>query len=172
MGARVIMKDWWYAIKVCMKYGIIWNPFRDLSNASFRVWWDDDKKLTRKVIHMSPFFPEFLGTFMHEVGHITLYKRGTYHKLQRAAKTNLRYERESIWLDGKLLLPLLVEESLASRFARKALRSKANVEDLVKAFQTYSAYGYRQILKNTPEDAETIVRLTKFVENGIRRIEK
>lgn len=168
----MIIKDWWYAIKVCRKYRIVWNPFRDLSNASFRVWWDDDKKLTKKVIHMSPFFPNFLETFMHEVGHITLYKRGTYHKLQRAATANLKREHASIWLNGKLLLPLLVEESLASRYARKALKGRADFEDLVKAFQTYSAYGYKQILKTTPEDAETIVRLTKFVENGIRRIEK
>jgi hypothetical protein len=167
-----MIKDWWYAIKVCRKYKITWNPFRKLDNASYGVWWDGDGKITRTVIHMSPFFPKFIETFMHEVGHITLYKRGTAQKLYMAAKSNLKYEKESIWFGGKLLLPLLVEESLASRFSRKSLKGKADVRDLTRAFQTYSAVGYRQLLKSTPEDADTIVRLTKFVENGIRRIEK
>lgn len=165
-----MIKDWWYAIKVCRKYGIVWNPFRDLSNASFRVWWDNSGKIIKTRIHMSPFYPNFLETFMHEVGHYTLYKRGTAQKLYRDVDA---YEKcDQLCIGDVFLLTLLIEESLASRFARKALKGKADVDDLVKAFQTYSSAGYKRIMKNTPEDAETIVRLTKFVENGIRRIEK
>lgn len=166
------IQDWWYAVKVCRKYKIKWNPFRKLDNASFWVSWDGGGEITESSISINPFCPNFLTVFMHEVGHCRLYKKGTTQRIYKRAKLNRRFEQESIWLDGKLLLPLLTEESLASRFSRKALRGKANVKYLVWAYQIYSACGYREILYTTPEDARTITRLTDFVERGIRRIEK
>jgi hypothetical protein len=168
----MIIKDWWYAYKVCKKYKITWNPFRKLDNASYRVEFDYEGKIVKSKIHMSPFYPNFLTTFMHEVGHYTLHKRGTVNKLHHCAEHNRKFEGESIWYKGKLLLPLLVEESLASRFSRKALKGKANTQYLVKAFQTYSCIGYTEFLNCVPEDARTITRLTDFVEKAIRRIEE
>lgn len=168
----MLIKDWIYAIAVCRKYKIRWNPFRNLSNASYYVQFDDEGNIIKSLIHMSPFYPKFKETFLHEVGHYTLHKRGTCRRLYRAAENNRKYEVESIWYKGKLLLPLLVEESLASRFAKKAMKGDADTEYLVKAFQTYSAVGYSEFLETTPEDARTITRLTNFVEAGIRRIEK
>jgi hypothetical protein len=168
----MIISDWWYAIKVCRKYGIKWNPFRKLDNASYYMEFGLDKKVVKSKIHMSPFYPNFLTVFMHEVGHCSLHRRGATDRLYSCAEVNRKYEHESLWHRGKLLLPLLVEESLASRFSRKALKQKANVEYLVKAFQTYSSVGYSEFLSTTPEDARTITRLTDVVEKGIRRIEK
>lgn len=164
--------DCWYAIKVCRKYGIRWNPLHKLDCASYRVAWDGSGEITESSVSINPFHPNFLTVFMHEVGHCRLYKKGTAQKIYKRAELNRRFEQESIWLDGKLLLPLLTEESLASRFSRKALRGRANVKYLVWAYQTYSSSGYRAILYTTPEDARTITRLTDFVERGIRRIEK
>lgn len=166
------LSQWIYAYNVCKKYNIKWNPFRDLSNASYEVRWDDSG-ITKRTIHMSPFYPNFKETFLHEVGHITLYKRGRLSKIYNEAEFQRKYfEAESIWLGGKLLLPTLKEESLASRFARKAMRGKADVDYLLKAFKTYTAFGYEQIMKCTPEDARTITRLTDTVAKCIRRIEK
>jgi hypothetical protein len=163
----MIIKDWWYAYKVCRKYGIQWNPFRGTDNASFSVRWDGDRVLTEKKIHMSPFYPHFLETFMHEVGHILLYKRGTAIDLFLDGKKKIQDGNDAMTHRGRCFLNLLVEESLASRFARKSLKGKADTRDLVTAFNTYSAWGYsRQI------DAPTVTKLTDTVAKCTRRIEK
>lgn len=167
-----LLGEWWYAVKVCFKYKILWNPFRDLSNASFYCKYNNEGEVSHKIVNISPFYPNFIDTFMHEVGHLTLYKRGTAQKVHALARANMIYETETIWYNGKILLATLVEESLASRFARKALKSKADTKYLVRAFQTYSKWGYEEFLFTTPEDARTITKLTDFVERGIRRIEK
>ena len=161
------IKDWWYAYKVCRKYKIKWNPFRGTDNASFSVRWDGQRVLTDKEIHMSPFYPNFLETFMHEVGHIVLYKRGTAIDLFLDGKKKIQTGDAVIMHKGRHFLNLLVEESLASRFARKSLKGKCNTKDLVIAFNTYSSWGYlRQI------DAPTVMKLTDTVAKCIRRIEK
>jgi len=167
------IKDWWYAYKVCKKYGIRWKPFCNLKNATFHVEWSGSvRNIIKSTININPFYPNFLTVFMHEVGHCRLYKRGVAQRLYTCAEYSRKFERESIYLGGKLLLPLLVEESLASRFSRKALRGRANVAYLVSGYQTYSAAGYNELLHTTAEDARTITRLTDFVEKGIRRIER
>lgn len=163
----MIIKDWWYAIKVCRKYKIKWNPFRKLDNASYWVRWNKNRVLTEKKIHMSPFYPQFLETFMHEVGHIVLYKRGVAIDLFLNGKMKIQEGDDTITYGGKHFLNLLVEESLASRFARKSLKGKANTKDLITAFNTYSSWGYS---KTT--DALMIVKLTDTVAKCTRRIEK
>lgn len=163
----MIIKDWWYAYRVCKKYGIKWNPFRKLDNASFWVRWDDNRVLTEKKIHMSPFYPHFLETFMHEVGHILLYKRGIAINLFLDGKKKIQAGDDAITHKGRHFLNLLVEESLASRFARKSLKGKANTKDLIIAFNTYSSWGYSRAI-----DAPTIVKLTDTVEKCTRRIDK
>lgn len=161
------IKDWWYAYKVCRKYGIKWNPFRILDNASFSVRWDNNRVLTEKNVHMSPFYPNFLETFMHEVGHILLYKRGTAIDLFLDGKKRIKTGDDEITHKGRHFLNLLVEESLASRFARKALKDRCDTKDLVTAFNTYSSWGYLRQL-----DATTIMKLTDTVAKCTRRIEK
>lgn len=167
----MIIKDWLYAIAVCRKYGITWNPIRDRSNASFWIHTKGDK--VRQVIHMSPFYPNFKEVFLHEVGHLWLHRTGRAKKLYRKAEFNRKYfEKESVWRFGVPLLYLLDEESLASRFSRKAMKGRSNVENLTRAFQTYTAWGYKQFLIYTPEDSNTITRLTDKVERCIKRISK
>lgn len=162
------IKDWWYAILVCRKYGIRWNPFRGLDNASFRVTWNGTKELTHKKIHMSPFYPNFLGTFMHEVGHLVLYKQGTAINLLVEGKKKIIQEEGVLVYRGQHFLNLLVEESLASRFSRKATKQRADVKDLVTAFNTYTAHGYARLVKNP----SSIAKLTDTVYGCLRRIEK
>lgn len=165
----MLIKDWWYAIKVCKKYGIRWNPFRSFENASFWARWDDSGKIVESKIHMNPFYPHFLETFMHEVGHLTLHRRGVIDKIYDDAEVNcIESGTQPMRLGSRLLLPLLVEESLASRFSRKALKGRADTNYLVKCFQSYCCSGYSAKWK----DAETTVKLTDTVEKCIRRIEK
>ena len=169
----MLIKDWWYAINVCRKYGILWNPFRNRRNASFFVRWDRNGKILEKKIQINPFRKEFKTTFLHEVGHIFLYTSGIvnkiYHKEDRYRRL---FERESLWHGGRLLSGLLKEESLAFRFARKAMKGKANIPYLVRSFQTYSALGYSEFLHSHSEDANTLTRHTDRVCRGIKRIEK
>ena len=161
------IKDWCYAVAVCKKYGIKWNPFRKLDNASFCVQWDDNRILTEKKIHMSPFYPHFLETFMHEVGHIVLYKRGTAIDLFIDGKKKIQAGDDIITHKGRHFLNLLVEESLASRFARKSMKGKASTKDLVTAFNTYSSWGYSKTLC-----PDALTKLTDMVAKCTRSIEK
>lgn len=168
----MIIKDWFYAIAVCRKYGIIWNPIRDRSNASF--WFRSrDGAMLEQIIHMNPFYPNFREVFMHEVGHLWLHRTGRAKTLYKKDEVNRRFfEKESLWLSGTPLLPLLDEESLASRYSIKSMRGRANKAALIEAFKTYTSFGYRQFLKTTPSDANTITRLTDKVERCIKRISK
>lgn len=168
----MIIKDWIYAYKVCKKYKIKWNIFRNLDNASFSIT-DRNSTKEKAVIWMNPFYPKFRQTFLHEVGHIVFWRSGITPRVYALSnKLCLKMEAESVWLDGKRLIPRLIEETRASRFARKAMRGKADIEDLTEAFKTYSAFGYRTLLKNTPTDARVIVNLTDVVYGCLKRIEK
>lgn len=162
------IKDWWYAILVCRKYGIRWNPFRSLGNASFRVTWNGARELTYKKIHMSPFYPNFLGTFMHEVGHLILYKQGTAINLYVEGKKKILLDSDVLVYKNQCFLNLLVEESLASRFSRKATKQRADVKDLVTAFNAYTSHGYSRLVKNPI----SIDKLTDTVYTCTKRIEK
>ena len=166
------LKEWIYAIRVCKKYGIKWNPFRGLDNASFSVSWDTNQKLTVKKIHMSLFYPYFLQTFMHEVGHIVLYKQGKAIRLYLEGKKRINEDFDAIVFDGKCFLNTLTEESLASRFSRKALRGKVDTKELVESFNTYSAWGYSRLKRKSQFDAKLLMELTDRVEKCTRSILK
>ena len=147
----MIIKDWWYAYKVCKKYGIKWNPFHTNKYAMFRFSYYINCKMHKSTIKINPFYPKgFMDSFMHEVGHI-LRMRRQYSKAVSVAD----FEKSTS--------DTLYEEYSAWKFAKRTRRESFNKQRAVKFFQTYF-----------PKQAEavgSIVAADQFYKMS-RRIEK
>lgn len=120
----MLIKDWWYALKVCRKYGIRWDPFFGLAKAEcWFAWWENYKKY-KTTIKINPFYTGFLDSFMHEVGH-HIRHRDCYMKASSIAE----YE-ESV-------SDSLKEEFKAWRYSKLALRGRFNNDRARAMFSTY-----------------------------------
>lgn len=120
------IRDWIYAIKICRKYGIIWNPFKNHSNAQHKfIYWHDDYKRYKSVIRISPFYPGFIDSFIHEVGH-HIYNSNLYNN----SRNYQEYESHSESFKLK-------EEYLCWRFAKLVLRKKFYKDRARGMFKTY-----------------------------------
>ena len=120
-----IIKDWIFAIKVCKKYGIKWNPFKKHDCAEFEfTYWYEYKKY-ESVIKISPFYPKFIDSFMHEVGHC-LYHRKLYMK----SENHKEYEANANYFKLK-------DEYLAWRFAKLVLKQRFDKNRARNMFKTY-----------------------------------
>lgn len=129
-----ILKDWMYAIKVCKKYNLVWNPYVKLGYGAYD--WDS------RSVHVNPFSKNFISIMMHEVGHHVHNVRVHLPAWLIPENSNeLRYSGGD--LGGYSIFKNLNAEALASRFAMKS--GRGNKEFLVKAFHTYTA----SIFKNT-----------------------
>lgn len=121
----MIIKDWWYAIKVCRKYGIKWNPFHTGRYACFNFSYYILYRKSKCVISINPFYKKgFLDSFMHEVGHC-LRMRREYRKAKNVeefedAISDCFYEEYSAW-----------------KFAKRTRKSSFNKKRAVSFFQTY-----------------------------------
>ena len=161
------INDWIYAWKVCKKYGIKWNPFYNLGNAHFTC----TVKGENAIIKINPFYRNFKGTFMHEVGHVLFWrKRGQrfYYCIEICGQEAM-YKR--LECRGRSFIGLLEEEALASRFSAKAVKTKGNKDYLIKAFYTYTSCFYYHLNK-IGKDGQDVVKTTDVVYSCIRRIEK
>lgn len=120
------IQDWWYAICVCRKYGIKWNPFSKIDSGSY-LWsgW----------VQVNPFDPNFLTIFMHEVGHHVHGRRVDLESYYKPSNGELRFT--GCKLSGRSIYKTLDSEALASRFALKT--RKADRKYLIKAFNTYTS---------------------------------
>jgi hypothetical protein len=157
-----MIKDWWYAIKVCRKYKITWNPFCKIDRGTYHwygiVWMTDSP-----TISTNPFDKHFKEIFFHEVGHHVA-KRIGYEKKCKEYFNSVP-KKEQITMQGHPYYILLDEEAFASRFARKALKGCMDSGYLVKCFQTYTSRGYKTPYVDS-------IKLTDQVSRLIRRIEK
>lgn len=127
-----LFKDWIYAIKVCLKYRLIWNPFVKLGDGSY-CWID-------KSVHVNPLSKDFITIFMHEVGH-------HIHHCRVDLPTWLRYEGDELrfisgHMEGWSIYKNLRAEAIASRFAMKS--KKVDQKYLIKAFHTYTGAIFRE----------------------------
>lgn len=146
----MIIKDWWYAIKVCRKYGIRWIPRGD-----------GNYNWTYRTVSVNPFRKNFLDVFLHEIGHHVDHRIRNYDFFLHPY--GLRY-RDT----GRNIYRSMNAEGNASRFAAKT--GKANKKFLVKMFNTYSAEVFRRmdkfIVVNEFSD------IVDCVYRNTRRIEK
>lgn len=164
----MIIKDWIYAWNVCRKYGVKWNPSVNLERAHFTFWYEDKKK---PLIELNPFHENFKTVFLHEIGHIVFWrKRGKrFYSCLEACGRHTAYLQPNC--NGRSFIGILEEESLASRFSAKVMKTEESRGYLLKAFYTYTAAFYSTLAKlNT--DGQDITITTDTVYSCIRRIEK
>lgn len=121
----MIIKDWWYAYKVCKKYKITWNPFHTRKYAQFSFSYYIACKRSSSVIRINPFYPKgFMDSFMHEVGHVLRMRR----QYRKAVNVGAFEEAVS---------DKLYEEYSAWKFAKRTRQDAFNKKRAVSFFQTY-----------------------------------
>ena len=153
----MIIKDWWYAYKVCKKYKLRWIPFIKLEGGCYN---------DEGYVRVNPFSRNFMSIFMHEIGHYVHDKRIGLISFLEADKGELHYSEGN--QARRSIYKTLESEATASRFAIKT--SKGDRQHLIKAYNTYSA----SIFKNTtkPVVVNEISKIVDCVYKNSRRIEK
>lgn len=124
--------EWLYALKVCYKYKILPFPFRFGNRGSYGRWLDDKDRCIFSFIWMSPLNDNFMSVFMHEVGHNIYWKRGYKQKPLKGENSF------SLRLNETGFFKVLHEESFATRFSRKSLGKKFELDIMMKYFHTYT----------------------------------
>jgi hypothetical protein len=130
------IRDIAYALKVCKKYNLIWNPYVKLGYGGYD--WDS------RSVHVNLFSKDFITIFMHEVGHHV-------HHCKVNLPVWLRYQGNELRFSGGnmedwSIYRNLQAEAIASRFARKS--GKADKNYLIRAFHTYTASIFKHTNKS------------------------
>lgn len=119
-----MIKDWLYAISVCCKYRIWWNPFLFKGSAEFNFIYYKHYKKWRGTVRIHPFYKGFLDSFLHEVGHF-ISLRNAYKK----ARSIEEFEKNT--------QDQLKEEYKAWQFSKLVLKHKFNNKRARAMFSTY-----------------------------------
>lgn len=151
------IKEWWYAVLVCRKYGIRWNPFVKLGDGYY---------LYKGIVGVNPFDSNFMSVFLHEIGHHVHNKRVGLKKYLKAQNNELRFSTGNE--AGRNVYKVLESEWKASRFAAKT--GRADRKNLVSAFQTYTGCIFNAAIN--PIVVREISQIIDATYIGIRRIEK
>ncbi len=120
----MLLKDWWYAFKVCRKYGISWNPFFKRTHGEYVFSYNMESRWNRCRINLNPFYENFMDTFLHEVGHCLLTR-----KMFKYSYTELDFA-----LDKS---EYFQEEYDAWKFAKRVLKKRFNSSWAQQCFKTY-----------------------------------
>lgn len=134
-----LIKDWMLALRVCKKYGIKWNPFKNMKGAECVYSFDNYSK---KVL-INPFYPKFIDSFMHEVGHLR-----RWDKIYKRCITNRSLDPvESFHLCTDCILK---EEYMAWKYSKRFLKESFDKKRAKLYFKSY----YRRAAKElTPQVA-------------------
>lgn len=149
------IREWVIAYRVCKKYRLKFSPFISIGDGMYS--WSDKK------VYVNPFDPDFITTFLHEVGHHTHNSRVDYNTFMKAEKDELKYSS-----NDRSVYKTLDSEGIASRFAVKT--GLADKELLLKCFTTYSAIVFEAMDK--PYVVAEQSKIVDCVYKNIRRIEK
>jgi len=134
-----LIKDWLLAISVCKKYGIKWNPFHWMKGAECVYSFDN----YNKKILINPFYPKFIDSFMHEVGHLR-----RWDKIYKRCIKNCSLEPvESFHLRTDCILK---EEYIAWKYSKRFLKERF---DKKRAKLFFKSYYQRAAKELTPQVA-------------------
>lgn len=147
----MIIKDWWYAYKVCKKYGI---KLKFTANGKAYAYASFNPDTGFKLICVDLRDPDFKQTFLHELSHILSFTRKTKRDvclhLWLANLNNKMREETQAWVFGKRVMKSQFKSSLA-----------------LSCLKSYSANHYRW--KLTHNDTQ---KYTDNLVNCFKRIEK
>ena len=119
-----IIRDWFYAIAVCRKYKIMWNPLFFKDSAEFHFTYYKNYKKWRGVVRIQPFYRGFLDSFLHEVGNCVSL-RNAYMKADSILEFQYNTQDK------------LKEEYKAWQFSKLALKGRFNNRRARAMFSTY-----------------------------------
>ena len=118
------IEEWIYALKVCKKYGLKFKPSFEKGYGQY--------DFIEGSVSVDVLNKDFMTIFLHEVGHHVHDKSVDYKNFLYKQRLTVNFRH-----DGRDVISCMEAESFASRFARKT--KKANVQFLLKAFNTYTA---------------------------------
>lgn len=144
--------EWIYALAVCHKYSLSWNPFCALGGGAYQ-W--------KGCVCVNPFSNNFISIFMHEVGHHVHDKKVKYSSWVMANGDELRYSE-----NGHEMFKTLEAESLASRYA--VLTGKCDKGYLERCFNTYTGIVFKAMHKGFVR--ENFSQVVDASYKGFRRI--
>lgn len=130
----MIIKDWWYAIKVCRKYGIFWNPFCTNKYAEFIFSYNPARGIRSQTIRINPFYHNFTDAFLHEVGHLFWY-RNLFNKSESVHDFENKIESYDV----------LHKEFVAWRYSKLVRKDRFNSKIARKCFMSYFPSMARQV---------------------------
>ena len=141
----MIISDWWYAIKVCRKYGIRWNPFFKMTHAQIDFSYWDFGKGTKTTISINPFYEKFLDSFLHEVGHYICWRKAlseSEEKFQQFIGNTLLNEYKA-WQFSKLVLKHRFDKPRARSMFKTYFPVQAKAVGCVQAADDYYKFDRR-----------------------------
>ena len=133
-----LIKDWYTALVICKKYNIKWNPFHNLKNAEC-IYNFGSRKM---VVEMSPFYPKFIDSFVHEVGHLRRWdKIYTGDVKEFTTKTDCILKEEYIaWKYSKRFLKERFDKKRAKLFFKSYYCRAVKETSMVVATDRYYAF--------------------------------
>lgn len=129
-----LLKDWLLALIICRKYNIKWNPFHWMKGAECVYSFDDYSK---KIL-INPFYPKFIDSFMHEVGHLRRWDK----IYKRCVSFNPKDPVDSFHLRTDCILK---EEYIAWKYSKRFLKERFDKKRAKLFFKSY----YRRAVKET-----------------------
>lgn len=135
-----LIKDWLLALSVCRKYNIRWNPLHRMKSAAC-VYSTDGYS---KKILINPFYPKFINSFMHEVGHLR-----RWDKIYKCCVSfNPKNPIDSFHLRTGCILK---EEYLAWKYSKRFLKGRFDKKRAKLFFKSY----YQRAVKETSTSIAT-----------------
>ncbi len=147
----MIIKDWWYATKVCRKYGIkLRTHFHDKTHA-YATFNDYTglKKITISLVN-----PNFMQDFLHELGHLLSFTRKAGKGVDIGDYLSVAENQ-------------MIEETQAWLFSKRVMKSKFSKKWALSCLHSYSRFHYFK--KVSP------YRVVEYTDNLVKcfnRIEK
>lgn len=165
-----MLTNWIIALKLLIRYKLRYNPFICIGSGEItRYECNLTGKHLKSIVRVNPFDPDFMETFLHEVGHHVYKKPMIINPSQNRIKDTLF--GYNMFYKGKGLECALEEEIFASKFAYKAskkLKVQCSKAKLLQWFYTYTGAGYKYLSRMGLDRT----KYTSHVQRLINKLER
>jgi len=128
-----LINDWLMAIAICKKYNIKWNPFHHLNNAECLYRFGRGIS----VVIINPFYPKFIDSFVHEIGHLRRWEKIHQATLGTDDTRRLMFDQNTSCI--------LKEEYMAWKYSKRFLKSRFDKTRAKNMFRTYYNSSAKQV---------------------------
>jgi hypothetical protein len=128
-----LIKDWLLALSICHKYNIKWNPFHNMKNAECGYNFGSRKM----VVEINPFYPKFIDSFMHEVGHLRRWDK-IYQNTEGG-----EFTKRMLFEDQTNCI--LKEEYMAWKYSKRFLKERFDKKRAKLFFKSYYSRSAKEV---------------------------